>query len=109
MAPIKKKRKLVHILTKVPTSCFELINTEEQLQDELTRYLQLPQPEIKFDALQWWKSHQNQFPILAMLANNYLSMRATSSPSERVFSTSGNIVTSKCSCLKSDKVDKLVF
>lgn len=51
MAPIKKKRKLVDILTKVSTSRFEFINTEEQLRDKLTCYLQLPQPEIKSDPI----------------------------------------------------------
>ena len=100
---------MVDILTRVSTSHFEFINTEERCQDELTRYLQLTQPEIISDPLQWWKSYESQFPILAMLAKYYLSMCATSSPSERVFSTSGNIITSKRSCLKPDKVDKLVF
>ena len=100
-----KKRKLVDILTRVSTSHFEFINTEERCQDELTRYLQLLQPELKSDPLQWWKSHESQFPILAMLAKNICQC----APSERVFSTSGNIITSKRSCVKPDKVDKLVF
>ena len=38
-----------------------------------------------------------------------IRMCAISSPSEKVFSTNGNIITSKHSCLKLDKVDKLVF
>lgn len=74
-----------------------------------TRYLQCPQPEVKSNPLQWWKCHQNSFPILSHLARKYLSVCATSSPSERVFSTSGNIITSKRTCLKPDKVDQLVF
>ena len=65
--------------------------------------------EVKSNPLQWWKCHQNIFPILSHLARKYLSVCATSSPSERVFSTSGNIITSKRTCLKPDKVDQLVF
>ena len=39
----------------------------------------------------------------------YLSVCATGCPSERVFSTGGNVVTPCRSYLKPDKVDKLVF
>ena len=107
--PPSKKRKLVDILTKVSTSRNEVLNNEDRIQNELTRYLQCPQPEVKSNPLQWWKSHHTNFPVLSQLAKKYLSVCAISSPSERVFSTSGYIINSKRTCLKPDKVDKLVF
>ncbi len=45
------------------------------------------------DSLQWWKMLAPHYPALSQLAKKYLC--ATSSASERLFSTSGNIVTDK--------------
>ena len=107
--PPNKKRKLVDILSKVSTARHQCANNEERIQVELTSYLPLPSPELKSNPLDWWKDHHTQFPILSILAKKYLSVCATSCPSERVFSTGGNIVTPHRSCLKPDKVDKLIF
>ena len=107
--PPNKKRKLVDILSKVMTSRNEVLNNEERVQEELIRYLQCPQPEVKSSPLEWWKGQQKNFPILSHLAKKYLSVCATSSPSERVFSASGNIINSKRTYLNPDNVDKLVF
>ena len=109
--PVNKKQKLVDILSKVSISSSQCVavNNEERTQEELTRYLQVPSPDMKSNPLDWWKAHQTQFPILSNLAKKYLSICATSCPSERVFSAGGNVVTPYRSHLKPDKVDKLVF
>ncbi|XP_077315552.1 RUN domain-containing protein 1 isoform X1 [Lithobates pipiens] len=59
--------------------------------------------------LKWWKENEKRFPILAMLAKSYLSVPATSTPSERLFSVAGNIVTKKRASLTSEHVDMLTF
>jgi hypothetical protein len=46
---------------------------------------------------------------LAKLAKMYLGIPATSASSKPVFSTAGNIVTSKRSCLLPENVNLLVF
>ena len=72
-------------------------------------YLQYPQLEIETSPLIWWKKECIHLPMLSSLARKFLSICATSVASERTFSTGGNIVTSKRSCLKPHMVDQLVF
>jgi len=85
------------------------LNNEERIQDELARYLKYAQLEVNSNSLEWWKFHKKDLPYLSILAKKYLCICTTSCPSERVFSTSRNIVTAKRNCLKPDKVDQLVF
>lgn len=59
--------------------------------------------------LQWWKENAARFPNLAVLAKSYLSVPATSTPSERLFSAAGNIVIKKRASLTSEHVDMLTF
>nr|XP_014042140.1 unnamed protein product [Salmo salar] len=81
----------------------------EAIENELSSYLQSASVESDTDPLKWWKDHEVVFPALSHLAKKYLLLPATSSPSERVFSCSGNIVTCHRASLKPDAVDRLVF
>ncbi|KAK3091045.1 hypothetical protein FSP39_016751 [Pinctada imbricata] len=66
---------------------------------------------IKYDEnpLIWWRDHSESLPLLSFYARTVLCIPATSVPSERVFSTAGDIVSSQRAALKSDHVDKLIF
>ena len=59
--------------------------------------------------LQYWKKNKLQYPLLAQLARKYLAPPCTTVPSERLFSTAGNIVTDKRTRLDIDKVEMLLF
>ncbi|KAJ8356524.1 hypothetical protein SKAU_G00193180 [Synaphobranchus kaupii] len=47
------------------------------------------------DPLAWWKSNECKYPHIAMMARCYIAVPGTSVHSERVFSTAGDIVTTK--------------
>lgn len=59
--------------------------------------------------LKWWRDNRSQYPLLSQLAKAYLSIPATPVPSERVFSTAGDIVTAQRSQLLPENVDMLIF
>lgn len=71
----------------------------------------IAEPQLRFDlnAFEWWKFRENKYPALAELAKQYLAIPATSVSSERCFSTAGNIVTSKRTCLLTKNVNMLIF
>ena len=60
--------------------------------DEIDSYLNTSN-DINADPLLWWKEHQNEYPILSLIAKDYLSIQATSVVAEQVFSVAGNTIT----------------
>uniref|UniRef100_A0A1A7WX42 HAT C-terminal dimerisation domain-containing protein n=2 Tax=Iconisemion striatum TaxID=60296 RepID=A0A1A7WX42_9TELE len=85
------------------------LTNREVIEIELKSYLQALDVEGEVDPLEWWQLHQANFPRVASLAKKYLSIPAMSAPSDRAFSTSGNIVKYHRYALKPETVDKLVF
>lgn len=107
-APKKKKASLGSLLGK--RGAREITLTDEQrAMAEIAIYLQESAIDGEEDPLKWWANNQNRFPLMAKIAKKYLCICATSTPSERVFSTAGSVVTPIRSLLKPDKVNMLVF
>jgi zinc finger BED domain-containing protein 1 (E3 SUMO-protein ligase ZBED1) len=62
------------------------------------------------DPLQWWYNHGRvSFPMLQGLAFKYLTIPATSVPSERLFSSAGDIISSKRASLGAELARELIF
>lgn len=80
-----------------------------QESDEITDYLAIPQIQFNDCSLDWWKMNKGRFPILSNLAKKYLCIPATSTPSERLFSDAGNIMTIKRTQLLPSTFEHLVF
>lgn len=83
--------------------------SKELANDEIRKYRDIASLSLGGKVLEWWKAHQAEFPLLADLAKTYLCIPGTSVPSERVFSTAGDIVRSERSLLSSEHVDQLIF
>lgn len=84
-------------------------SSKNQPQIQFEDYVADPQIRFDLDPLDWWRNRGKKYPIIAEMAKKYLSIPATSTSSERCFSTAGNIVTPKRNCLLPDNVNLLVF
>lgn len=107
--PRKVKRSLGSFFKKASRPSPAAIPDRDAIEVELRSYLQALDVDGEADPLEWWKLHQANFPRVASLARKYLCIPATSAPSERAFSTGGNIVTCHRAALKPENVDRLVF
>jgi len=77
---------------------------------QLRRYKQSEESVPKsIDPLVWWKANEYKFPVIAKLAKKYLSIVATSVPSERLFSQAGQVVSQKRARLMPSRVNDLLF
>ena len=65
--------------------------------------------ELDCDPLQWWHKILSIYPIICKLAQKMFSFVATSVPSRRLFSSAGNVITEKISCLTPEHADQLIF
>jgi len=112
-APTKKKRlsdllqnrRAHHLTVQAPAA----VPKRVQADAELTKFLQEDALDASSDPLMWWRDNQRRYPLMAKLAQKYMCICATSTSSERMFSTAGNIATPERSCLKPHNVNMLVF
>jgi len=72
---------------------------------QVERYLQ--EPTTVNLPMNYWLANKDRFPVLSALAKRYLSVPPTSVPSERVFSTAGDILTDQKSRLSTDNAEKI--
>jgi hypothetical protein len=68
---------------------------EESLNSQLDIYLQESVSDRTVPALVWWKANCHRFPDLARIARDYMSIPASSAPSEQLFSRAGDIISKK--------------
>lgn len=84
------------------------INHEIEIDNYLNEIITPILPEST-DIYQWWCINQHSFSVLSRIARKYLSIPATSVPSERLFSDAENQVTSQRNRLASETVSQLLY
>ncbi|GMF43343.1 unnamed protein product [Phytophthora fragariaefolia] len=83
---------------------------EMRCNAEVYRYLdEVADTEFDVDPPEWWRLHGQSYPYLAPLARQWLACVATSVPSERAFSSAGNIINCKRTKLDPSLVRDLLF
>ena len=75
----------------------------------MSNYIDLPAAHLDVNPIEWWQSHAEQLHLLAQAAKHILVVQGTSVPSERIFSTCGDTVNAKRSCLTGEHVGAIVF
>lgn len=96
----------VELLASQKSQC----NNARPYSQEVEKYFNEPLLPRKDDPLNYWKEHGAAlYPGIAKIALRYLPIPATEVPSERMFSTAGNTVTSRRENLKPAHVEQLVF
>lgn len=81
----------------------------EKAKKEVQVYRSFPAVLSSVDPILWWWQKRDQMPMLANLAKKYLCVQASSTPSERVFSTAGDTVSVERARLLPERVDMLIF
>lgn len=76
---------------------------------ELDQYLSEPLVNRQDDPASWWKMNMHRFPHLSPLAEKFLAPPPTSVPSERLFSTAGDIISDHRSRLLPENAETLIF
>ncbi len=85
-------------------------NIVEQ-EEEVQIYLRL-HPNMEGDGrdvLHWWQQHETMLPLLSRLDHMVFSVPASSSSSERAFSTAGRIIYERRTGLKPSTVEAVLF
>ncbi len=97
---IESTKPAIHTLLGMQSPQRHTLHTQEILS--FRRECSSDLPEV------WWQRNGKDYPILRKLALQYFTVQATSVPSERVFSASGNIVSDRRARLSPEHINQLV-
>ena len=77
--------------------------------EEYVRYFNAPLAEVGTNVLAFWNVNQFHYPILSAMAKDYLTIQASSVPSERAFSSGTDLVTADRCSLSGKTIEKAQF
>lgn len=103
------------------TECNELEDPDDELYafmykrpkvtkatKEIQKYFQYPLSSFKINILEFWQSHQHDFPVLSKMARDVLPVQGASVAVERDFSDAADIVTVNRCSLDKETIRKLM-
>ena len=79
------------------------------LEDEIATFLREPVIHRKDCLLKWWNTNKQRFPSLAVIARAFFAIPAAQANSERLNSTSGNVVSVRTGAILTEPVAELAF
>jgi len=82
-------------------------NQTEGKESEIEQWKKLPQISLNMDPLVWWSSNENKYPVISLIAKQFLAIPASQCTTERMFSKSGKIVSDLRCSLDANIVAKL--
>lgn len=78
-------------------------------EEEMKRYLNSPREMEGTDVLGFWKAHSASYPILSVMAKDYLTVQASSVSAERAFSSGVDLVTPNRTRLSGKTIEMTQF
>ena len=84
-------------------------STEQITENEVEKYARMPSPPPKQDLFQFWQQNEKELPRLFRFAQRLLAVPSSSTPSERLFSHTGDAVSEKRTRLSPDTLSDLML
>ncbi|CAF4055111.1 unnamed protein product [Rotaria sp. Silwood1] len=108
----KNKSKLTTPLDDIfdPCTSSDELPHHPEIKTEFDRYIEDHKKiDINMNVLSYWNENKLIYPTLATIAQRVLCIPATNTSVERLFSDSGNTITSRRTRLETSKVNQLLF
>jgi hypothetical protein len=82
---------------------------QPRVSDEVKEYLAEDKISFNQNPFEWWAGKKNKYPVLSKMARIYLAAPATSTPSERLFSDAGNLLSAKRTRMSPELFKRIMF
>ncbi|XP_069500442.1 E3 SUMO-protein ligase ZBED1-like isoform X2 [Ambystoma mexicanum] len=80
-----------------------------EIHQQLENYIVEPLCKRSASPLDWWRSNEHRFPVVAKLARQYLAIPATAVLPQRVFSTTESPLEHRRAVLSPEHLDQILF
>jgi len=85
------------------------VPSEFTVANEVADFLRQPNIQRQLSPLGWWKHNEQKYRRVAHVARRYMSAPSTSVPSERLFSSAGDLYSDSRNRLSGHRADMLLF
>ena len=85
-----QKSRMLHFISRLANNQNISANNN---RDEISNYWNFATASTDTSPLDWWKAHEAEYPLLSKLAQDFLSIMATSVPCEQLFFIAGLVIT----------------
>ena len=82
---------------------------QPRVSDEVREYLAEDKISFNQNPFEWWAGKKTKYPVLSKMARIYLAAPATSTPSERLFSDAGNLLSAKRTRMNPELFKRIMF
>lgn len=103
-----RKTPMEEFLELIEESDGEQCISEVDAQAEIRRYLAGSKAGSNVDPCSWWRTNEAEYPVLAIMARDWLAVPASSVPCEQLFSLAGNTITKNRNSLSPDTARSLL-
>ena len=98
-----------YLFNSIFNRIFSIAPDESIFENELNQYVNTRCAKSDVDPCEWWAERKTLFPSLSDLARKYLHIPATSVPSKRLFSDTGNHISARRTRLDPNLLRNMVF
>jgi|GraSoiStandDraft_24_1057298.scaffolds.fasta_scaffold25211_2 hypothetical protein len=84
-------------------------HNQPRVSDEVREYLAEDKISFNQNPFEWWAGKKTKYPVLSKMARIYLAAPATSTPSERLFSDAGNLLSAKRTRMSPELFKRIMF
>ena len=96
------KRSVAHLQAPVAAQV-------SRVKSEWQLYLELPANPMNTDPLEWWAANEINFPVLIVMAMQYLGVPATSASADSLFSLAGHAFNDFSHSMKEEMLEILMW
>lgn len=108
LGPVCGKRRVEYAFAQFASQNLDSCSKKTELDTYLEDSRVLVRPDENFNVIAWWKNNSDAYPILSLMARDFLAIPVSTVSSESAFSAAGRILGKNRTSLAPETLEALI-